>query len=184
MSGALGAALVSMVCNLTIGRKKYAGVQKDVTELMEHSERLRTQLTGLIEADAQVFTQVSQAMKMPRNTDEEKTTRAAKMEDALKAATNVPMEVAEACVSVMNLCQPVAEQGNTNAVSDAGVAMLMAEAGLRGAALNVLINLGWIKDQEFVSVMQDRLDRLLADTSGLRDEVYGFVENKLLGGHK
>ncbi|MBN2393162.1 MAG: cyclodeaminase/cyclohydrolase family protein [Anaerolineae bacterium] len=184
LSGALGAALVSMVCNLTVGRKKYAGVQEDVTELMEHSERLRTQLTGLIEADAQVFTQVSQAMKMPRNTDDEKVNRAAKMEDALKAATNVPMEVAEACVGVMNLCQPVAEKGNSNAVSDAGVAMLMAEAGLRSAALNVLINLGWIKDQEFVSVMQARLDRLLAETSGLRDEVYGFVESKLLRKHE
>ena len=184
LSGALGAALVSMVCNLTIGKKKYARVQEDVAELMEQSERLRTQLIGLIEADVQVFTQVSRAMKMPRNTDEEKVDRAAKMEEALKAATNVPMEVAEACVAVMNLCRPAAEKGNVNAVSDAGVAMLMAEAGLRSAALNVLINLGWIKDQTFVRVMRSRLDSLLEDTANLRDEVYGYVESRLLRKHE
>ena len=123
-------------------------------------------------------------MKMPRSTDEEKVNRAAKMEEALKAATNVPMEVAEACVSIMNLCRPAAEKGNVNAVSDAGVAMLMAEAGLRSAALNVLINLGWIKDQTFVRVMRSRLDSLLEDTANLRDEVYGFVESRLLRKHE
>jgi formiminotetrahydrofolate cyclodeaminase len=179
LSGALGAALVSMVCNLTVGKKKYAMVQEDVAQLLGQSERLRAQLIGLIEADAQVFTQVSQAMKMPRKTDEEKANRAAKMEEALKAATHVPMEVAEACVGIMNLCRPVAEKGNANVVSDAGVAILMAEAGLRSAALNVLINLGWIKDQDFVSVMRARLDHLLEGATSLRDEVYGYVESRL-----
>ena len=180
LSGALGAALVSMVCSLTIGKKKYAEVQEDVAELRRQSERLRTQLIGLIEADGQVFTQVSQAMKMPRNTDEEKEKRAAKLEEALKAATNVPMEVAETCVAVMNLCRPAAEKGNVNAVSDAGVAILMAEAGLRSASLNVLINLGWITDQDFVRVTRTQLDSLLEGAADLRDEVYGFVESRLL----
>jgi formiminotetrahydrofolate cyclodeaminase len=91
----------------------------------------------------------------------------------------VPMRVAEACVEVMDLCRPVGEQGNINAVSDAGVAVLMAEAGLRSAALNVLINLGAIKDQAFVSAERAKLDALLAGKGALRDEVYDFVVDKL-----
>jgi formiminotetrahydrofolate cyclodeaminase len=79
----------------------------------------------------------------------------------------------------MDLCRPVAEKGNINAVSDAGVAVLMAEAGLRSAALNVLINLGWIKDEAFVAARRAKLDALLAGKPALRDEVYDYVASKL-----
>jgi formiminotetrahydrofolate cyclodeaminase len=98
---------------------------------------------------------------------------------ALKAATDVPLRVAEACASVMELCRPAAEKGNVNAVSDVGVGILMAEAGLRSAALNVLINLGWIKDDKFVSKNQKRLDALLSGKPALRDEIYELVASKL-----
>ena len=179
LSGALGASLVSMVCNLTIGKKKYADVQEDIASLLEQSKELRLRLADLLEEDVQVFTRVSQAMKMPRDTEEQKAARTATMQEELKAATDVPMRVAEACVSVMDLCRPAAEKGNVNAVSDAGVAILMAEAGLRGAALNVLINLGWIKDKAFVEANQARLDALLEDKPALRDEVYQYVVEKL-----
>jgi formiminotetrahydrofolate cyclodeaminase len=179
LSGALGAALVSMVCNLTVGKKKYADVEKDIKAILEKSERLRHKLADLLEADVQAYTAVSQAMKMPRDTDEEKAARAKVLEQALKQATEVPMQVAEACVEVMALCQPSAEKGNKNAVSDAGVAVLMAEAGLRSAALNILINLGWIKDQSFAAKKQKQLDALLAGKPALRDQVYDYVVEKL-----
>ena len=91
----------------------------------------------------------------------------------------MPLQIAEACVGVMDLCPPAAEKGNLNAVSDAGVAVLMAEAGLRSAALNVLINLGWIKDATFVQENQARLDALLAGRPALRDQVYALVVSKL-----
>jgi formiminotetrahydrofolate cyclodeaminase len=179
LSGALGAALVGMVCNLTLGKKKYAAVQEEIADLSTRSERLRHQLTALLVADARVYARVSQAMKMPRDSDQERTARAAALEAALKAATETPLQVAEACVAVMNLCRPAAEKGNANAVSDAGVAVLMAEAGLRSAALNVLINLGWIKDQAFVQEHQARLDALLEDSRGVRDGIYTFVVSQL-----
>jgi formiminotetrahydrofolate cyclodeaminase len=168
-----------MVGNLTVGRKKYADVQEEVVGLVAQSEQLRDQLLALIEADVRVFTQVMQAMKMPRATDKEKAVRIAAMEEALKAATEVPLKVAEACVAVMNLGQSVVEKGNVNALSDAGVAVLIAEAGLRGAALNVHINLGGIKDQAYVKDMQTKLDDLLESTAGLRDEVYEYVVGRL-----
>jgi formiminotetrahydrofolate cyclodeaminase len=179
LSGALGAALVSMVCSLTVGKKKYADVQEDIEALLAQSEALRKRLVELLESDVAVYTEVSRAMKMPRATDEEKATRTAAMQEALKAATDVPMRVAEACVEVMELCQPAAEKGNVNAVSDAGVAVLMAEAGLRSAALNILINLGWIKDKAFVAENRARLDALLEGKPAMKDETYQWVADKL-----
>ncbi len=179
LSGALGAALISMISNLTLGKEKYAAVQDEITALLKKSERLRKELTDLLEEDVKVYTQLSQTMKMPRDTEEQKKTRAKAMDKALKAATDVPMRVAEACVSVMELCLPAAEKGNINAVSDVGVGILMAEAGLRSAALNVLINLGWIKDEAFVKESQKKLDSLLKGKPSLRDDIYELVASKL-----
>jgi formiminotetrahydrofolate cyclodeaminase len=179
LSGALGAGLISMVCNLTLGKPKYATVQDDVAAILKKSESLRKELTDLLEEDVQAYTRLSQTMKMPRDTDEQKAARAALMDKALKAATDVPMRVAAACAAVMALCPPAAEKGNTNAVSDVGVGILMAEAGLRGAALNVLINLGFIKDERFVSESRRKLNSLLQGKPELRDEIYNLVVSKL-----
>jgi len=179
LAGALGAGLISMVCNLTLGKPKYAGVQDEISVTVKVSEQLRLELTRLLEADAEAYTMLNQTMKMPRDTEEQKNTRAAAMDKALKAATDVPMKVAEACVEVMNLCPQTAEKGNANAISDVGVAILTAEAGLRSAALNVLINLGFIKDEQFVSENRKKLDTLLKGKPELRDEIYDLVVSKL-----
>jgi formiminotetrahydrofolate cyclodeaminase len=179
LSGALGAALISMVCNLTLGKGKYADVQDEIAALVEQSEALRQQLTDLLEADVQVYTGVSAAYRMPRKTEEEKTTRSAAIQEALKRATLVPLEVAEACVQVLDLCLPSAEKGNVNAVSDVGVAALMAEAGLRSAALNVIININAIKDQAFCSEMEGKLNGLLEGKPALKEQIYDLVVEKL-----
>jgi formiminotetrahydrofolate cyclodeaminase len=168
-----------MVCNLTLGKEKYADVQEDIQALLAQSEALRKELVGLLEADVEVYTEVSKAMKMPRTTEEEKAARTAALQKALKDATGVPMRVAEACVQVMDLCRPTAEKGNVNAVSDVGVAVLMAEAGLRSAALNVLINLGTIKDEAFVAENRAKLHSLLEGKPAMRDEIYQLVVEKL-----
>jgi formiminotetrahydrofolate cyclodeaminase len=179
LSGALGAGLISMVCNLTLGKPKYADVQDNISALLKKSESLRKELTDLLEEDVQAYSKLSQIMKMPRDTEEQKAARAALMDQALKAATDVPMRVAAACVAVMELCPPAAEKGNTNAVSDVGVGILMAEAGLRSAALNVLINLGFIKDEGFVNESRKKLNSLLQGKPELRDEIYNLVVSKL-----
>ncbi len=179
LAGAMGAALVSMVCNLTIGKKKYADVEEEIKAILGQSESLRQELMSLLEEDVAAYTRVSEAMKMPRDTEEQKALREEALEKALKEATKVPLRVAEACVKVIDLCRPVAEKGNINAVSDAGVAVVMAEAGLRSAALNVLINLGWIKDEAFKKEAQAKLDKLLEGKSNLKEEVYELVRSKL-----
>jgi methenyltetrahydrofolate cyclohydrolase len=179
LSGALGAALVSMVCNLTIGRKKYAEFEGEIKKVLAQSETLRHDLTAFLDEDVAVFNKVSAAMKLPRDTEEQKAIRQTTLQTALKNATAVPMKVAKACAAVIDLCEPVARMGNANAMSDAGVAALAAEAGLRSAALNVLINLGWIEDAEFVGQMRAMLDGLLAGKSELKEQVYRLVESKL-----
>jgi len=179
LSGALGAALVSMVCNLTLGKKAYADVQDDIQDLLAQSEALRQQLTDLLEEDVKAYTGYSKAAKMPRATDEEKAARATAMQAALKVATDVPLSIAEAAVKVMDLCMTAAQKGSKWAVSDAGVAVLMAEAALRSAALNVLINLGTLRDQEFVANRRTKLESLLAGRSVMRDEIYDYVVSKL-----
>lgn len=179
LAGSLGAGLISMVCNLTVGKKKYADVQDDIETLLSKSENLRNELTSLIEQDIKAYTELNTTMKMPRETDEEKAARDKAMDTALKAATNVPMKIAEACVAVMDLCQEAADKGNSNAVSDVGVGILLAEAGLRSAALNVLINLGYLKDEAFVKQSRDHLEALLKGRGKLRDDIYDLVVSKL-----
>jgi formiminotetrahydrofolate cyclodeaminase len=179
LAGALGAALVSMVCNLTSGKKRYADVQQDITDLVEKSELLRAELTGLLQADVEAYTGVSMAYRMPKDTDEQKAERSAAIQEALKKATIVPMEIAEASCRVLDLCTPAAEKGNVYAVSDAGVAALMAEAALRSAALNVIININAIKDQTFADEMRAKLNSLLENKSELKDQIYDLVVEKL-----
>jgi formiminotetrahydrofolate cyclodeaminase len=181
VSGALGAALVSMVCNLTLGKKAYADVQEDISDLLAQSEALRQELTDLLEDDVAAYTGYSKAAKMPRDTDEEKAERAKVMEEALKVATDVPLRIAETAAKVMDLCMPAAEKGNKWAVSDAGVAVLMAEAALRSAALNVLINLGSfaLKDEEFKANRRAKLESLLEGKGVMRDEIYDYVVSRL-----
>jgi formiminotetrahydrofolate cyclodeaminase len=169
----------SAVCNLTLGKKGYEDVQNDIEDLVARSEALRRELTGLLEADVAAYTAYSVAAKLPRDTDEQKSERATAMQAALKSATEVPMQIAEAAVKVMDLCMPAAEKGNKWAVSDAGVAVLMAEAALRSAALNVLINLGSIKDPDFVAEKRAHLDALLLDKGLMRDKIYDYVVSRL-----
>jgi formiminotetrahydrofolate cyclodeaminase len=179
LSSAIGAALVSMVANLTVGKKDYVQVQDDIQRLLGHSEALRRRCQELLEADVAAYTEVSQVYKMPRDTEEQKAARSAAMQEALKNATAVPMDLAGVSVEILKLCPEAAEKGNVRAVSDVGVAALMAEAGLRAAALNVLINLGCIKDEAFVGRERLRLHALLAGTAELKERILKQVEAKL-----
>lgn len=179
LTGALAAALVSMVGNLTVGKKRYASVEEEVKALLHRSESLRQRLAKLLESDTQVYGSLSKAYKLPRNTEERKAARTAAIQTALKEAEAVPMQIAEACVEVLDLCAPMAEKGSRLAVSDAGVAALLAEAGLRSAALNVLINLAYIRDEDFVRQEQAKLDGHLAGKGQLKEQVYELVVGKL-----
>jgi formiminotetrahydrofolate cyclodeaminase len=179
LAAAIGAALVSMVANLTVGKSKYADVQDDIERILARSEELRYRCVALLEKDVEAYTGVSRAYKMPRDTEEQKAARSAAIQDALKGATIVPMDLAEACVEILELCPESAEVGNVRAVSDVGVGALVAEAALRAAALNVWINLGSIKDQAFVEREGKRLDDLLHGKADLKEAIFKDVKSKL-----
>lgn len=177
--GAMGAALVSMVCNLTIGKKNYADVEADMREVLGRSENLRHRLTGMINDDVAAFNQVMAAYGMPKNSDEDKARRTAAIQEALKRATQVPLSCAKVSFEVMELAKRAAEKGNVNVVSDAGVAVLAACSALKSAALNVYVNTAAIKDEAFNAQKLAELDKVLADADRFTDGVYELVKGKL-----
>ncbi len=182
LAGALGAALASMVANLTIGKKKYVDVEDDMKAALQKTEALRLELAQLIEEDAAAFGKVMKAMKLPKETDEEKAARKAAMQASLIDAATVPLAVMEKCVDVIRLSKGVAEKGNKNAVSDAGVAALMGRAGAHAARLNVLINRGWIAASEhrgFVEKAGAALGVMATEADRGADEVFQIVLAKV-----
>ncbi|MCG5246143.1 methenyltetrahydrofolate cyclohydrolase [Methylorubrum extorquens] len=179
ISGAMGAALVSMVCNLTIGKKKYVEVEADLKQVLEKSEGLRRTLTGMIADDVEAFDAVMGAYGLPKNTDEEKAARAAKIQEALKTATDVPLACCRVCREVIDLAEIVAEKGNLNVISDAGVAVLSAYAGLRSAALNVYVNAKGLDDRAFAEERLKELEGLLAEAGALNERIYETVKAKV-----
>ena len=177
--GAMGAALVSMVCNLTIGKKNYEQAGDELKEVLNQAEKLRERLTDMVRADVEVFNRVMEAYGMPKETDAEKAARTEAIQTALKAATDVPLDCARACAEVINLSRVVAEKGNLNVISDAGVAVVAAEAALRSAALNVYINIGGIKDKSFAEQRSADLENILKGTAIETNEIYALVKSKL-----
>jgi formiminotetrahydrofolate cyclodeaminase len=179
LSGALGAALTSMVCNLTIGKKKYADVEGDLKKVLEQSEQLREQFTELIDRDTHAFNKVIEAFALPKDTEPQKALRAAAVRGATKEATLVPLEVMKHCIDALALAQNVASKGNSHSVSDAGVSALMLHAALEGAALNVRINLSGLDDPEFVGWKEDEVQSLRSTSAMMLEEIQSIVEDKL-----
>ena len=177
--GAMGAALVSMVCNLTIGKKNYAAVEADLKQVLQQSEGLRQRLTGMVADDIRVFNQVMAAYGMPKDTDEQKSARVSAIQDALKEATVVPLACAKACAEVIDLSRTAAEKGNLNVISDAGVAVMAAYGALKSAALNVYINVGNIKDQDFANAMKNELESVLSRCESEAQKIFDLVKSKL-----
>ncbi|MEO8623640.1 MAG: glutamate formimidoyltransferase [bacterium] len=146
-AGALAAALAQMVAGLTVGRKKYVAVDAEMRDIAVRAAALGNQLGALVAKDAAAYAIVYAAYKLPEETAEQKTEKAARIDDALIHAAEVPLETARACADVAELALIVAEKGNTNAASDAGVAALLAEAGCLGAVYNVRINVAALGDK-------------------------------------
>jgi methenyltetrahydrofolate cyclohydrolase len=177
--GAIGAALVSMVCNLTIGKTQYHEFEEELESVLTKAEELRRDLTKMIVEDVQAFDAVMRAYGMPRLTKDETATRAQAIQTALKTATLVPMRCCRACREVITLGTVVAEKGNRNVVSDAGVAALAAYAALRSAALNVFTNARAITDRIFAEEQLAELEQLLSEAATATEASYQVVKEKL-----
>ncbi|MFD1702353.1 methenyltetrahydrofolate cyclohydrolase [Methylopila henanensis] len=180
ISGAMGAALVSMVANLTVGKPKYAEVEEQVKAVLAKSEALRAKLTDAIADDVKAFDAVMGAYGLPKGEDDAaKAARTAKIQAALKEATDVPLEAARLCREAIELSAEIAEIGNLNVISDAGVAVQSAYAGLMSAALNVRVNAKSIKDRDFAEARLAELETLIGEATALNAKTYELVKSKL-----
>jgi glutamate formiminotransferase/formiminotetrahydrofolate cyclodeaminase len=180
-AGAMAAALGSMVAQLTIGKSKYADVQDRMKSIVSEAKELKEQLEGAVIRDAQAFEDVLLALRMPSETENEKSARDEALQLATEMATRVPMQVAQLSLKTLSLANEVAEKGNQNAVTDAGAASEMAMAAIRIAGYNVKINLESFQDQalkakllgDYESVYQQASDahsatqQILSDRAGL-----------------
>jgi formiminotetrahydrofolate cyclodeaminase len=177
--GALGAALVSMVCNLTRGREKFAAVDAEMQALVVKSEAARVKLEELLQDDTVAYNGVIDAYKMPKDTEAQQAARSAAVQAGLVVAANVPLEICRVVVEVCRLSKTAAELGNPQAVTDAGIGAVLGEAAAVGAALNVKINLGSIKDAAYVAAAAAEVEMILAEAAALRAEVLAITIAKL-----
>lgn len=179
LTGALGAALVSMVGNLTLGKEKYKDVQPQIEVLIADAEKLRGEMQDLIQKDTEAYGALSAVYKMPKATDEEKAARSAKMQEALKIACQVPFEIGLKSLDVAKLAERAAEIGTVLAVSDAGVAVLLAQACAQASALNVKINVNSIKDAAFNTDTWGRMQDVLVKVAALEKSVMATTYQKM-----
>jgi methenyltetrahydrofolate cyclohydrolase len=160
LAGAMAAAMVEMACNLTIGKEKFRGVEEDLKVVLARAEELRVQLLAAVDEDTGAFDEVSQAYKMPRDTDEQKAARTAAIQKALQSATEVPLKVARAAMETSQLAEIAVQKSNPSVASDARVARVLADAAREGAVANVEINLGSLKDQKYIAMIESELEEL------------------------
>ncbi|OIK11063.1 sugar ABC transporter substrate-binding protein [Bacillus sp. MUM 116] len=178
--GALGMALGSMVGNLTVGKKKYKDVEKDIIELLKRSEEIINQLKALVKKDAEVFYPLSQAYGLPSLTEEEKQHKESVLQEALVEASMVPLEIAKNCLEAIRLHEEYAKKGTRIAISDVGVGVAFCKAALQGAKLNVLINTKIMKDLEMKKKIESELFEIERVGVAKADQIFQEVEKMLV----
>jgi formiminotetrahydrofolate cyclodeaminase len=179
LAGALSSALSRMVASLAIGKEGYEGVQGDLKRLEVRGRELGNRLLQLVEEDARAYEAVLVALRLPRKTDEERAARVTAMQAAYQRAAEVPLETMAACSEALDLALVAAQKGNRNAITDAGVAALLAEAGIRGSSLNVRINLSALKDRQVRDRIEARLAQIVTAADKVGHDVMALVEGRL-----
>ncbi|MBP3348827.1 MAG: cyclodeaminase/cyclohydrolase family protein [Clostridia bacterium] len=175
LAGALGAALASMVCNLTIGKPKYAQYENELKAVLESAENLSKKMLALAGEDETAFEPLSRAYSLPTETDEQKAYKEKVMEDSLKIAADVPLRAAKGAFDVIVLMERLATRGSKLVISDVGVGVQMARAALLSASLNVKINTKLMKDRFVADILNDEIEYVVNEGVKLADEVYNTV---------
>jgi formiminotetrahydrofolate cyclodeaminase len=179
LAGTLAAALGGMVCELTLGKTKYEPVRPEMEKARQALTGYRKDLLALVDRDSEAYDEVSKALKLPKETPAEKAARQQALGKASQYATEIPVKTAETCLAVMEQVKRVAQIGNANAASDAGVAAHLAHTGVAGAVLNVRINLSGIPDRDLAGRMETRVARLEQEAARLLSETQAAVSARL-----
>ncbi len=175
LNGALGCALLEMVCDLTIGKEKYQEVWRDLEPIKTELEHLREELTDSIDRDAKAYDTVTAAFKMPKGTPEEKSARKEAIQQAFKTAAETPKATARYIHQALKMSVDVAEKGNPNVLSDAGTAAACLHAGMLAALMNIAINIGSIKDEAYVHQMKKEMEFLGKEAEKLSEQTLEFA---------
>ena len=177
--GAIGMALGSMVCNLTIGKKKYAEYEESVNEILVKVREIEKKLLSMIDKDAKNFLPLSKAYGLPNSTEEEKKIKEEIMENALKVACEVPIDIVRVCFYAIKLHEDLVDKGSKLAISDVGVGVQCLRAAILSGQLNVVININSIKDMEYVEAIRKEVNSVVEEGVKICDEVYAKVEKAL-----
>jgi len=149
LAGAIACSLAEMVCNLTIGKKKYADVEEEMKEFLNVFKKARKKFLNLVNEDALAFDEVMKAFKEKKD-----------IEKSFKKAANVPYKTAKNCIDLMDGIKKIAEKGNKNSISDAGVSALMMKTAFKSAVMNIKINLKSLKDEEYKKEMEEKIKNM------------------------
>lgn len=177
--GSLGAALLCMVGNFTIGKPKYKSVEKDVKEILAEADKLKESLFVLIREDMEAYEKFSRASQMPKDTPLMREKRKQVLQKTLKEAAEVPWRISQASLQVIELAEKLLPKGNPNLITDVGVGVLLAEAALKSAVLNVKINLSFIKDEEYKNRRIKALEDILSRASQIGDGVLKAIQEEM-----
>ena len=177
LAAAIGISLGDMVGELTVGKKRYADVEQDGRSLMERSQALRIRFLELVDADAEAFAPLAKAYGIPK----EDPNRAEVMENALKVACSVPMDIMRACGEAIDIIEDFAAKGSKLAISDAGCGAILCKAAMQAASLNVFINTKSMKDRACAEALEEEANALLAKYTALGDAVFETVVNRIRG---
>ena len=175
LAAAIGVSLGDMVGELTVGKKKYADVEEEIQSLMARAQALRIRFLELVDADAAAFAPLAKAYGIPK----EDPNRAQIMEEALKTACSVPMDIMRACAEAIDIIEEFAAKGSKLAVSDAGCGAILCKAAMQAAALNVFLNTKSMKDLSCKAALEEEADALLTKYTDLGDTIYESVANSL-----
>jgi glutamate formiminotransferase / formiminotetrahydrofolate cyclodeaminase len=179
LAGSLGAALAAMVANLTVGKKGFEASWKALSALAVEAQGVKAELLEAVDEDTRAFNLIMEAIRLPKAGDEQRTAREAALQNAYLRASAVPLRTAEASLRALELCLGAAELGNPASASDAGAGALVARAGLEGALLNVLINLGQVKDGRAALEMRERAQALSEQGKCLEERVLAAVRSSI-----
>ena len=179
--GSLGAALLCMVGNFTVGKPKYKSVEKDVKEILAEADKLKESLFVLIREDMEAYEKFSRASQMPKDTPLMREKRKQVLQKTLKEAAEVPWRISQASLQVIELAEKLLPKGNPNLITDVGVGVLLAEAALKSAVLNVKINLSFIKDEEYKNRRSKALEEILFQASQIKDGVLKAIQEEMDG---
>ena len=179
LAGALSVALSRMVAGLARGKKGYEGAEAELAQLETRAKKTQARLEALIDEDAKAYDDVMTAMHLPKSTEKEKAARVEAMQRAYQRATEVPLETMERCIEALELAEAAVKKGSRGAVTDAAVAVLLAESAIRGASLNCSINLASIRDEASRTEAEERVEHLLKRADEIGHEAMAVVTSRL-----